>query len=588
MFVQYEGIMKNWQLISIGVILWLSLSCFVAAQDDIQHKKDSLRIALSETEGEEMLKTYSRLAILYFMECNNNLKMDTLLNIYAEMDAECKKQGNFAQQGVVRLNILSMFQNRGLYDEVIKRAPGYLEYLAEKEVWKYYYQAYGRLLTAHLYKGDFEETLEKSQQLYDLAVEQEHDEGKATALYTMAKVYQSQNRFEEYERCCRQCLEIADGNDALITTASQAWYNLCQSLLQQGRYEETLEAARKFEKTNERYEAYVGVPIPSTWVNLWDIYSRLYLKTGDYDKAETYCDKMDSIIVGNPSKIMVYTSRAQILNARKQYEEALEMINRSLDLIGDVYTAQANGARGIKTMILSNMGRTEEAYELFQVAIAVHDSIRNLELSRQIDELHTQYEVSRHILEKERNHNYFLFTLTGCALLLSLLVVWIIYSRRIDRKNYRLVQRIKELDHLESLADGQKAEINLLRNRLHPSAETQSPENKEDSLYGLLKQLMKEERPYTDPAFNGKTLTELLRTNERYLREAVKKHTGLTLSEYITRERLEYARYLIAHLYATHTNDAIAVEAGFGSRSTFYRLFREHYGLSPEEYRKNI
>ena len=32
----------------------------------------------------------------------------------------------------------------------------------------------------------------------------------------------------------------------------------------------------------------------------------------------------------------------------------------------------------------------------------------------------------------------------------------------------------------------------------------------------------------------------------------------------------------------------IAEEAGFSSRTTFYRHFREKYGLSPEEFRRSI
>ena len=34
--------------------------------------------------------------------------------------------------------------------------------------------------------------------------------------------------------------------------------------------------------------------------------------------------------------------------------------------------------------------------------------------------------------------------------------------------------------------------------------------------------------------------------------------------------------------------DAISDEAGFSSRTTFYRHFSEKYGLSPEELRKSI
>jgi transcriptional regulator GlxA family with amidase domain len=33
------------------------------------------------------------------------------------------------------------------------------------------------------------------------------------------------------------------------------------------------------------------------------------------------------------------------------------------------------------------------------------------------------------------------------------------------------------------------------------------------------------------------------------------------------------------------TIEAVAIDSGFGSRNTFYRLFRERFGLTPVEFR---
>ncbi len=50
--------------------------------------------------------------------------------------------------------------------------------------------------------------------------------------------------------------------------------------------------------------------------------------------------------------------------------------------------------------------------------------------------------------------------------------------------------------------------------------------------------------------------------------------------------RLEHARELLSLPNTELTIEAIAIDSGFGSRNTFYRLFREKYGLTPVEFRK--
>jgi transcriptional regulator GlxA family with amidase domain len=65
----------------------------------------------------------------------------------------------------------------------------------------------------------------------------------------------------------------------------------------------------------------------------------------------------------------------------------------------------------------------------------------------------------------------------------------------------------------------------------------------------------------------------------------IKAVTDKSLQEYINYLRLEEARRLLDS--ATHlTLEAIAVECGFNSYSTFYRLFREQYQITPASYRK--
>ena len=97
---------------------------------------------------------------------------------------------------------------------------------------------------------------------------------------------------------------------------------------------------------------------------------------------------------------------------------------------------------------------------------------------------------------------------------------------------------------------------------------------------------MEKEKLYTDPTLNRDDLAQRLGTNRTYLMEAVRTYSGnMTVREYIYDFRLKHAAELLSSPSALSI-DQICYDSGFASRSVFYRLFRQSYGLSPNEYRK--
>ncbi|MDO5310899.1 MAG: AraC family transcriptional regulator, partial [Clostridia bacterium] len=71
-----------------------------------------------------------------------------------------------------------------------------------------------------------------------------------------------------------------------------------------------------------------------------------------------------------------------------------------------------------------------------------------------------------------------------------------------------------------------------------------------------------------------------------HVSRSIKKYYGTTLTEYINTLRLNYAANLLTNTNYTLTD--IYLECGFNSPSYFSSSFKNHYGLSPYEYRKKL
>ncbi len=71
--------------------------------------------------------------------------------------------------------------------------------------------------------------------------------------------------------------------------------------------------------------------------------------------------------------------------------------------------------------------------------------------------------------------------------------------------------------------------------------------------------------------------------NPSYLSKLFKKECGISVSEYISKQRLEAAENMLK--YSDYTYSEIASTLMFASQSYFIKVFREHTGITPKEYR---
>jgi len=81
-------------------------------------------------------------------------------------------------------------------------------------------------------------------------------------------------------------------------------------------------------------------------------------------------------------------------------------------------------------------------------------------------------------------------------------------------------------------------------------------------------------------------LSEVAGYNATYLSHLFREQTGITLKEYISRQKLVRITELMSDL-GSNIND-VALKAGFESRTYFNNFIRRMTGMSPQEYRAQL
>lgn len=105
-------------------------------------------------------------------------------------------------------------------------------------------------------------------------------------------------------------------------------------------------------------------------------------------------------------------------------------------------------------------------------------------------------------------------------------------------------------------------------------------------LFEKLEEIVAREKLYLDPTLSREKLMKRIHVNKNRFGKILKQHAGTNAATYINNKRLEYACKLL-YESPQYTITAIGELCGIPNPSTFNRLFRCKFGMSPSEF-KNI
>lgn len=166
----------------------------------------------------------------------------------------------------------------------------------------------------------------------------------------------------------------------------------------------------------------------------------------------------------------------------------------------------------------------------------------------------------------------------------------VLMRRYIEWREMDIYLAAKREEHLPLLAAVEDSEDTADENLRKPSgSETLSEDTNEDDFYRTLYYrvllVMEKDRPFLNPELNISLLAKAAITNRTHLSTAINRMTGTNFSTWLAEYRVNY----MIHLMTTSGSDNLDMlyeKAGFGSRTSFYRQFKQITGLTPKQFLK--
>jgi len=112
------------------------------------------------------------------------------------------------------------------------------------------------------------------------------------------------------------------------------------------------------------------------------------------------------------------------------------------------------------------------------------------------------------------------------------------------------------------------------------------PDGADEALFVRIRAVMLESSPWTQPDFNVGGLARLIGTHPNAVSRALNRAGTTNFYDFVNGYRLREAERLLSDPRESRVKiEALGRQAGFRARSTFFKLFRQHTGLTPAEYR---
>lgn len=324
------------------------------------------------------------------------------------------------------------------------------------------------------------------------------------------------------------------------------------------------------------YEQFLQTQFSKTFVGQLEINDYL-LSTGNYEQviqnARAYVREMDQRDTLNLS-----------------YVRLLQQACSAYEVLGDYKSAYVLAKRRLS--IQRSMRLNNERNYLLENA----DLFNTMQARNKLQETEGRLQFQ----------GIFLWILSVLSVLLLLCIVWIIWKNlEIRRKNKKMVRLILDIERQKQQKEQELMALTALVSKENAAAQENEPPAASDSaslirktspsaphlsneeLFALFDQKVRRDKLFLNYQLGRDDYARIMGIDKNRFATVLKEQAGNNLSAYLNNLRLEHSIELF-RLHPEYSINEIATQSALPNISTFYRLFKEKYGMSPSVFRQQI
>ena len=316
-------------------------------------------------------------------------------------------------------------------------------------------------------------------------------------------------------------------------------------------------------------------------------------KKGDLQRADSVYNAWKAVqYEGNHARDYFIVD---YLRRRGRYQETVPVYQTLIQQVrehGDTLGEMMNTAKWGLAWVYEKMGNYQQATELYSQVLDIQDTLKNRKARKNAQELAAVYkaqEQEKTILQQQaentRQQAILIIELLALFAVIALAVIVIVKNRAIHRKNQLLAAQITEAVNYKQMYWDEK--------RAQKQAQTPKPaavsddlkELSDEQLFLHINEVVMKERLFLDPNFGRQAIIDRFQLSKDRVGAVFSKGSEhVRLNKFILQLRLEYAAHLLIN-EPERTIVQIAADSGFGSSPYFSDRFRQHYGMTPSDFR---
>lgn len=285
----------------------------------------------------------------------------------------------------------------------------------------------------------------------------------------------------------------------------------------------------------------------------------------------------------------------------------------------ETYLSRRDPADSLSIIYLRTLYQSSKAYSAqkdyknaYLVMLEAYNARNKMRISRERNQMLDIADITKAVTHeyelktaayKMKMQRRIIIGLAVFVLLLAVLLVGLLLAlRAIRRKNSRTAALMLDLDdRRKAILQAEEAfEVMGAAGESQPAEEPVAPESvessevppvrsevEEKSLFFKFDHLVKERKLYLNYQLTRDDYAGFMGVDRNRFATILKKFTSGNLSAYINGLRLEYS----VSLFREHPDwsiNKVAEESALSHISTFYRLFKDKYGISPNSFRKTL